>query len=39
MPELASPKWEIGLPELAHAAFAGGDGARLPNPLAVIREG
>ena len=37
MPELPSPDWKIGLPELAQAAFAG-DGAEIAGPFAVIKK-
>ena len=36
MPELAGPKWEIGIPALAQATFAGGDGHA--GPFVVIGE-
>jgi hypothetical protein len=36
MPELASPKWEIGLPAMGQAAFAGGDGQKMAGPVVVI---
>ncbi len=35
MPELPSPQWEIGLPALGQAAFAGGDGQ---GPFVVIAK-
>lgn len=38
MPELASPKWEIGLPAVGRAAFGGGDGGELSGPFVVIGE-
>jgi radical SAM superfamily enzyme YgiQ (UPF0313 family) len=36
MPELAGPKWEIGIPKLGQAAFAGGDGHTGTGPFVVI---
>jgi radical SAM superfamily enzyme YgiQ (UPF0313 family) len=36
MPELPSPEWEIGLPALGQAAFAGGDGQKMQGPFVVI---
>jgi radical SAM superfamily enzyme YgiQ (UPF0313 family) len=36
MPELPSPKWEIGIPVIGHAAFAGGDGQKMAGPFVVI---
>ena len=36
MPELPSPEWEIGIPALIQAAFAGGDGQKMPGPFVVI---
>jgi radical SAM superfamily enzyme YgiQ (UPF0313 family) len=36
MPELPSPEWEIGLPALGHAAFAGGDGQKMQGTFVVI---
>jgi hypothetical protein len=38
MPELASPKWEIGLPAVGRAAFGGGDGGGIDGPFVVIGE-
>jgi hypothetical protein len=36
MPELAGPKWEIGIPALGQAAFEGG--GELGGPFVVIGE-
>lgn len=38
MPELPSPIWDIGLPPMGQAAFAGGDGHRGAGPFAVIGD-
>jgi hypothetical protein len=38
MPELPSPRWEIGLPKMGQAAFAGGDGNSGAGPFVVIGE-
>jgi hypothetical protein len=38
MPELPSPIWDIGLPVMGQAAFAGGDGHRGAGPFAVIGD-
>jgi radical SAM superfamily enzyme YgiQ (UPF0313 family) len=38
MPELAGPEWEIGLPVMGQAAFAGGDGGEMPGQFVVISE-
>ncbi len=37
MPELASPKWEIGLTG-GQPVFAGSDGQQVSGPFIVIRE-
>jgi len=37
MPELAGPKWEIGIPALGQAAFAG-DGPETTGPFVVIAK-
>jgi hypothetical protein len=36
MPELPSPKWEVGLPALGQAAFAGSDGPKIAGAFVVI---
>jgi radical SAM superfamily enzyme YgiQ (UPF0313 family) len=36
MPELPSPKWEIGLPAMGQPAYAGGDVQKMPGPFVVI---
>ena len=36
MPELPSPKWEIGLSGSGQTAFAGGDGQQMQGPFTVI---
>ncbi len=36
MPELAGPKWEIGLSGLGQPATNGGDGQQMQNPFAVL---
>ena len=36
MPELAGPKWEIGMPAVGRAAFGGGDGGEMSGPFVVI---
>jgi hypothetical protein len=38
MPELPSPIWDIGLPAMGQAAFAGGDGHPGAGPFTVIGE-
>jgi hypothetical protein len=38
MPELPSPEWGIGLPDLGQAAFAGGDGGEMPGSFVVIKK-
>ncbi len=38
MPELAGPVWDIGLPAVGQAAFAGAEGAEAHGPFLVIRE-
>jgi radical SAM superfamily enzyme YgiQ (UPF0313 family) len=38
MPELPSPEWESGLSGIGQAAFAGGDGQKLPGPFVVMRK-
>jgi hypothetical protein len=37
MPELAGPKWEIGIPALGQAAFAG-NGPESAGPFVVISK-
>jgi hypothetical protein len=36
MPELQGPKWEIGLPALGQAAFAGADGQETGGTLVMF---
>jgi hypothetical protein len=36
MPELEGPKWEIGIPSLAEAAFEGGDGQKMHGTFVVL---
>jgi len=36
MPDLPSPKWEVGLPSLGQTAFAGSDGGEIQGPFVVI---
>jgi len=36
MPELPSPAWEVGLPDMRQAASAGGEGGEMHGPFAVI---
>jgi radical SAM superfamily enzyme YgiQ (UPF0313 family) len=36
MPELEGPKWEIGIPSLAEAAFEGGDGQKMRGTFVVL---
>jgi hypothetical protein len=36
MPELEGPKWEIGIPSLAQAAFEGGDGSEMRGQFVVL---
>jgi hypothetical protein len=36
MPELPSPEWGVGLPDMRQAAFAGGGGGEMPGPFVVI---
>jgi len=38
MPELQGPKWEMSLPVLGQAAFAGADGVDVKSPFLVIGE-
>ena len=38
MPELVSPKWEIGLPLMPSPAFAGGNGGDVTGPFVVFPE-
>jgi len=38
MPELASPKWEIGLPAMGQTAYAGGTGQEIAGPFVVVGE-
>ncbi len=38
IPELEGPKWEIGPPGMAQAAFADGKGAEMAGSFAVIAD-
>jgi hypothetical protein len=38
MPHLPSPEWEIGLPDMGRAAFAGGDGQEMARSFVVISK-
>jgi radical SAM superfamily enzyme YgiQ (UPF0313 family) len=38
MPELPSPKWEIGLPNITQTAYAGGDGPEMQGPFVISKK-
>lgn len=38
MPDLPSPKWEIGLPAMGRPAYAGGNSGELARPFVVISK-
>jgi hypothetical protein len=38
MPELAAPVWDLGMPGIGQAAFAGGDGPELQGPFVSIEK-